>query len=92
MANFGKLLADRQLTLELAPEAIDLIAERGYDPAYGARPLKRAIQRNLQDPLARRIIAGEFTAGDHIRGDRKGDEIVFGKVMYAGEDHSHEAA
>ena len=62
----GYLLADRQMTLELSPEAIALLCERGYEPAYGARPLKRAIQRYLQDPLAKRIIAGDFHPGDHI--------------------------
>jgi ATP-dependent Clp protease ATP-binding subunit ClpB len=90
LARFQKLLAERQLTLELTPEAIALICERGYEPAYGARPLKRAIQRYLQDPLAKRIIAGDFVAGDHIRGDRKGDQIVFGKITWSA--NKHEAA
>jgi ATP-dependent Clp protease ATP-binding subunit ClpB len=86
LERFKKLLADRQLTLELSPEAIALLCERGYDPAYGARPLKRAIQRYLQDPLARAIIGGEFKAGDHILGQREGDQIVFKKVVWsAGE-------
>ncbi len=90
LERFKKLLADRQLTLELSPEAIALLCERGYEPAYGARPLKRAIQRYLQDPLAKRIIAGDFQPGDHIRGERKGDEIVFGKVAFSA--NTHEAA
>jgi ATP-dependent Clp protease ATP-binding subunit ClpB len=93
LERFKRLLAERQLTLELSPEAIALLCERGYEPAYGARPLKRAIQRYLQDPLAKRIIAGDFGPGDHIRGERRGDEIVFGKVAWsAGEKHTHEAA
>ena len=52
-----KLLADRKLTLELTPEARALIAREGYDPAFGARPLKRAIQRLLQNPLALAVLA-----------------------------------
>ena len=90
LARFKKLLAERQLTLELTPEAIALLCERGYEPAYGARPLKRAIQRYLQDPLAKRIIAGDFPPGDHIRGERQGDQIVFGKVTWSA--NKHEAA
>ncbi len=92
LERFKQRLAERQLTLELSPEAIALLAERGYEPAYGARPLKRAIQRYLQDPLAKRIIAGEFKPGDHIRGERDGDQIVFGKVMWSADKSSHEAA
>jgi ATP-dependent Clp protease ATP-binding subunit ClpB len=76
---FRKLLADRQLTLSLTPAAVELLCEVGYDPAYGARPLKRAIQRYLQDPLAKAIIGGEFKPGDHIVGDRDGDQIKFKK-------------
>jgi ATP-dependent Clp protease ATP-binding subunit ClpB len=86
LARFKKLLAERSLKLSLSPDAIALLCERGYDPAYGARPLKRAIQKYLQDPLAKRIIAGEFKPGDRIRGERKGEEIVFSKV-FAQEEH-----
>ncbi|MDB4970906.1 MAG: ATP-dependent chaperone ClpB [Myxococcales bacterium] len=92
LERFKKLLADRQLTLELTPAAIALLCERGYEPAYGARPLKRAIQRYLQDPLAKRIINGDFHPGDHIRGDRDGDRITFGKVMWTNDKSAHEAA
>ena len=56
----------RQLGLHLTEAAIALLAERGYDPVYGARPLKRAIQKLVIDPLATRILAGEFAAGDRI--------------------------
>jgi ATP-dependent Clp protease ATP-binding subunit ClpB len=82
LKRFEKLLTDKGLTLELSPEAVGLLCERGYDPAYGARPLKRAIQKYLQDPLARAIIGGKFHAGDKIRGDRAGDEIQFGTVAF----------
>src|SRR5262249_35683309 len=91
LKRFDKLLSDRNLSLELTPAAIALLCERGYDPAYGARPLKRAIQKYLQDPLAKRIIAGDFQPGDKIRGDRKGDQIEFGKVLFSGAQ-DHEAA
>jgi ATP-dependent Clp protease ATP-binding subunit ClpB len=66
---FRRLLADRGLELELTPAAVHLLAERGYDPVYGARPLKRSIQRHLIDPLANRILAGEFHAGDTVVAD-----------------------
>ncbi|MEO6331768.1 MAG: AAA family ATPase, partial [Gemmatimonadaceae bacterium] len=61
-----KLLSDRKLTLELTPDAKKLVAAEGFDPAYGARPLKRSIQRMLQDPLAMAVLEGRFAAGDHI--------------------------
>ncbi|HET7456301.1 MAG TPA: ATP-dependent chaperone ClpB [Gemmatimonadaceae bacterium] len=61
-----RLLADRKLTIELTPEARHVLATEGYDPAFGARPLKRAIQRLLQNPLALAVLDGRFTEGDHI--------------------------
>ena len=64
-----KLLADRRMTLVLTDTARDLIGETGYDPAFGARPLKRAIQQKVVDPLAGRIIEGTFREGDTIQGD-----------------------
>jgi ATP-dependent Clp protease ATP-binding subunit ClpB len=75
-----QLLADRKLTLELTPEAREILATEGYDPAFGARPLKRAIQRLLQNPLALSVLEGKFGEGDHIVVDRdpKG-ELVFRK-------------
>ena len=61
-----RLLADRQLGLELTAEALAQLAAEGYDPVYGARPLKRVIQQRLQNPLALRLLQGEFRAGDAI--------------------------
>jgi ATP-dependent Clp protease ATP-binding subunit ClpB len=61
-----RLLADRQLHLELSAEALARLAAEGYDPVYGARPLKRVIQQRLQNPLALRLLQGEFRAGDTI--------------------------
>ncbi|HEX9288875.1 MAG TPA: AAA family ATPase, partial [Anaeromyxobacteraceae bacterium] len=66
LGRLRQLLADRKLTLELTEGARETIADAGYDPVYGARPLKRAIQRLLQDPLASQILRGEFKPGDHI--------------------------
>jgi ATP-dependent Clp protease ATP-binding subunit ClpB len=61
-----RLLADRKLTIDVTPEAKRLIASEGYEPAFGARPLKRAVQRMLQNPLAMRVLEGRFSEGDHI--------------------------
>ncbi|HEV8662301.1 MAG TPA: AAA family ATPase, partial [Candidatus Methylomirabilis sp.] len=70
-------LADRKLTLAVSDAAKDLLAREGFDPVYGARPLKRAIQRLLQDPLARRLLEGQFHEGDTIRVDLQGGELTF---------------
>jgi ATP-dependent Clp protease ATP-binding subunit ClpB len=61
-----QLLAERKITLQVTGEAKQFIAEEGYDPAYGARPLKRAIQRLVQNPLAIRVLEGEFSEGDTV--------------------------
>ena len=77
----SRLLADKGYQLEVSQSARDYLAEVGYDPDFGARPLKRAIQRELQDPLALKILAGEFKEGDMIKVDRtaKGLTFVSGK-------------
>jgi ATP-dependent Clp protease ATP-binding subunit ClpB len=67
VARLQKLLDERKLTIELSPEARDFIATLGYDPAYGARPLKRVMQKELQDPLAGKILAGEIKDGERIK-------------------------
>ncbi len=69
-----KLLAERQITLELTPAAQELLLTEGYDPAYGARPLRRTIQRLIQDPLAMQILQGAVLPGDHVRVDRDGQK------------------
>ncbi|HRD77849.1 MAG TPA: ATP-dependent chaperone ClpB [Hyphomicrobiaceae bacterium] len=66
MARLQKLLTDRKITLVLDDQARTWIANQGYDPAYGARPLKRVIQRNVQDPLAERLLAGEIKDGETV--------------------------
>jgi ATP-dependent Clp protease ATP-binding subunit ClpB len=72
-------LAARKLTLEITGRAKALIADKGYDPAYGARPLKRTIQRLIQDPLAVKILEGEFKEGDRVKIDADGDALVFSR-------------
>ena len=62
----AKLLEDRKITIELHPEAREWLASKGYDPAYGARPLKRVIQKNVQDPLAELILAGDIHDGEKV--------------------------
>jgi ATP-dependent Clp protease ATP-binding subunit ClpB len=76
-------LGDKRITLELTPGAEDLLAREGYDPAYGARPLKRAIQRLIQDPLALAILNGEFHEGDTIVTGAQGGRVVFDKRVEA---------
>ncbi|UVE18508.1 ATP-dependent chaperone ClpB [Pseudomonas sp. LS44] len=72
-----KRLAERELNLELSDEALDKLVAIGYDPVYGARPLKRAIQRWVENPLAQQILAGEFAPGASVTGKVEGDEIIF---------------
>jgi len=73
-------LRDRRLDIELTDRARELLAAEGYDPSYGARPLKRAIQRLVQNPLARKLLEGEFREGDVIEVDAENGEIIFRKV------------
>jgi ATP-dependent Clp protease ATP-binding subunit ClpB len=77
-----RLLAERRITLELTDEAKRLLAEKGYDPHFGARPLKRVIQRMVQDPLALKILEGAFGEGAKIEGDARlsGDALEFRAV------------
>jgi ATP-dependent Clp protease ATP-binding subunit ClpB len=70
-------LAERKLSLELTDAAKDVLAEAGWDPTYGARPLKRALQRLVENPLAQRLLEGEFAEGDTIRVDAQNGELVF---------------
>ncbi len=76
----GKRLAERQIRLEISDAAIALLANVGFDPVYGARPLKRAIQHQLENPLAQRILAGEFGAGDTLKIDAVATTLTFSKA------------
>jgi ATP-dependent Clp protease ATP-binding subunit ClpB len=83
LARLRHRLAERDLTLELTDAAKEAIAEAGWDPAYGARPLKRAIQRLLENPLALRLLEGDFASGDRIRVDAQNGDLVFTKATAA---------
>jgi len=80
IAGLSKRLKEQDMKLELDDGAMDLLAEVGYDPVYGARPLKRAIQRNIENPLAQKLLQGEFVSGDTIRGTVKDHQLVFEKA------------
>ena len=79
LKNVEKLLEERRITLELTTKAYELLLNEGYDPAYGARPLRRTIQRLIQDPLALEILEGKVLPGDRVRVDRDGknDAMLF---------------
>ncbi|WP_428670612.1 AAA family ATPase, partial [Roseibium sp.] len=72
-----KLLVERKITLELDDSALGWLAQKGYDPAYGARPLKRVIQKDVQDPLAERLLAGDILDGQSVTVSAGGDRLVF---------------
>jgi ATP-dependent Clp protease ATP-binding subunit ClpB len=80
LARLRDRLAERGITLELTDAAKEALAEAGWDPAYGARPLKRAIQRFVENPLALRLLDGEFADGDTLRVDAQNGELVFVKA------------
>ncbi|MSP54119.1 MAG: ATP-dependent chaperone ClpB [Myxococcales bacterium] len=75
-----KLLADRELRLDVSPAALHAIADAGFDPTFGARPLKRAIQTYLLNPMSKTIVGGGYTAGDTVKVDLVGDEISFERI------------
>jgi len=77
MGRLRERLAERELDLQLSAEALEKLVAVGYDPVYGARPLKRAIQRWIENPLAQRILAGDFVSGATIQAKVEGDEFVF---------------
>ncbi len=83
LGHLRKRLAERRIALEVTEAAKTLLAREGFDPVFGARPLKRTIQRLLQDPLALRILEGEFAEGDTIRVDAHGNELAFTKAVEA---------
>jgi ATP-dependent Clp protease ATP-binding subunit ClpB len=80
------LLEEQKITLALSDSALDHIVSAGYDPVYGARPLKRAIQRELENPIATKILENAFMAGDRILIDCVDNKLVFGKQEEAQED------
>ncbi len=81
-----KLLADRQLNLEVSDAARSMLCDLGYDPVYGARPLKRAIQQHLLNPMSKAIVGGDYGPGDTVRVDVKGGELAFERVPASTEE------
>jgi ATP-dependent Clp protease ATP-binding subunit ClpB len=72
-----KLLADRKITLQVDDKAKDWLGQKGYDPAYGARPLKRVIQKYVQDPLAEMVLAGKIHDGETVKISAGKDGLMF---------------
>jgi ATP-dependent Clp protease ATP-binding subunit ClpB len=87
LEDLRRLLADRKISLELTDAAKELLFTEGYDPNFGARPLKRAIQKLVQDPLAMKILDGEVLHGDHVivDADNKAGKMVFKVSERVGE-------
>lgn len=79
-----KRLTERQITMEMTDGALNYLTDIGYDPVYGARPLKRAIQRELETIVAKGILRGDFTDGDTISVDADDNGLVVNKVVNAG--------
>jgi ATP-dependent Clp protease ATP-binding subunit ClpC len=77
ISSVSSRLKDREITIELSPEAIDFLIEKGFDPVFGARPLKRTIQRYLEDPLSEALIGGTFKDGSKIAIRRENDKLAF---------------
>ena len=80
MDRLQKLVAERKITLDLKPDAVEWLANKGYDPAYGARPLKRTMQKELQDPLAEKILSGDIGDGARVAISAGSDRLVFRAV------------
>src|SRR3546814_1032351 len=80
LGRLRRMLADRHVTLELGDQALAWLADAGYDPVYGARPLKRVIQRSLQNPLANRILEGRIRDGDAVK-----VSVIDGQLAIDGE-------
>ncbi|GAA3756365.1 ATP-dependent chaperone ClpB [Streptomyces tremellae] len=76
----GRRLAERRLTLDVTPAALEWLAVEGNDPAYGARPLRRLVQTAIGDRLAKQVLAGEVVDGDTVRVDRFGDDLIVGRA------------
>lgn len=80
VARLEKRLSERKISLKISEAAIDFIAELGYDPVYGARPLKRTIQRELETQIAKSILRGQFNDGDTIFVDVENERLAFKRL------------
>lgn len=80
LLDLKRRLSERKIELVLTDEAKAFLAERGYDPTFGARPLRRTIQKLIQDPLALKILGGEFKEGDQVKVEAKEGEVIFSKI------------
>jgi ATP-dependent Clp protease ATP-binding subunit ClpB len=93
LAQLRRLLEERRVSLELSAEARDLLLAEGYDPVYGARPLKRVIQRRLQNPLALALLEGRFGEGDRVRATRSPEgEVAFEKLSAGTKEQARAGA
>jgi ATP-dependent Clp protease ATP-binding subunit ClpB len=79
LCGLKKLLAERRIEIDFSPAALEFLAKEGFDPQYGARPVKRVIQRSIQDPLAIRVLEGDFPPGSKVHADvsASGEALVF---------------
>ncbi|CAG0999134.1 MAG: ATP-dependent chaperone ClpB [Rhizobiaceae bacterium] len=91
LGRLEKLLTDRKIALDLDAEAIDWLADKGYDPAYGARPLKRVMQKELQDPLAEKILSGDIRDGSTVKVTAGSDRLNFRPKLAAVKDEAEAA-
>jgi len=80
------LAAKNNLNVELSPEAKSFVAGLGYDPQFGARPLKRILQKYITNPLSEKILLGTFKAGDHIEVIKTSDSLDFARVEFVNAD------
>ena len=85
VAEVQERLSDREITIELTQEAKEWIADKGYDPQFGARPLRRTVQRYVETPLARKVLTGEIGKGGSVRIDESDGEIVFDRSAVQAE-------
>jgi ATP-dependent Clp protease ATP-binding subunit ClpA len=85
LKQLGKILDQKDLSLEVASDAVEELAREGYDPVYGARPLKRLIQKKIQDRLALMLLEGRVLPGDtvHLNFDKAAGEFVFESPVHA---------
>ncbi|HZA61137.1 MAG TPA: ATP-dependent chaperone ClpB, partial [Actinomycetota bacterium] len=83
LAGLARRLSERRLAIEVGRAAREYLAEKGYDPVFGARPLKRLIQREVQDALAMALLEGRFAEGDTVLLDREGDGLILRRVEAA---------